>query len=208
MSVTQSPKVDMKLEVVVLPVTDVEAAKRFYGNLGWRLDADIILGKASRIVQFTPPGSSCAIQFGTGLTSAAPGSVQSLYLVVSDIAAAHAQLSARGVKVSEIFHRDGADAHLKGVHPQRLSYASFASFADPGGNSWLLQEITARIPGREDPGTARFSSTADLAAALRRAEAAHGQHEKLTGRIDPDWPDWYAKYLIGEQDGITQEAAR
>jgi len=191
---------DMKLEVVVIPVSDVERAKRFYGGLDWRLDADIARG-AFRVVQFTPPGSSCSIQFGTGLTSSPAGSSQSVYLVVSDIEAARSELIARGIEVSEVFHRGGPKGHLNGPDPERRSYASFVSFADPDGNGWLVQEVTARLPGRVSADVTKFTSPSELAGALRRAEAAHGEHEKRTGVRDANWPDWYAKYIVQEQTG-------
>jgi len=195
------PRVDMKLEVVVIPVADADRAKRFYGGLGWRLDADFAAGDAFRVVQFTPPGSPCSIHFGKSVTTAPPGSAQRLYLIVSDIEAARASLVARGADVSPIVHRTGpGEANLPGPHPQRQSYASFASFSDPDGNTWLLQEVTQRLPGRVD-GETTFGSSTDLAAALRRAAAAHGEHEKRTGQRDENWPDWYAEYLVGEQTG-------
>lgn len=201
-SATSEPsKLDMKLEVAVIPVSDVDRAKRFYGGLGWRLDADFAKGDAFRVVQFTPPGSPGSIHFGKGVSSAAPGSAR-LYLVVSDIVAARAELVAHGAEVSEIAHRNApGEANLSGPHPQRQSYASFASFNDPDGNSWLLQEVTQRLPGRVDAGQTTFVSSADLAAALRRAEAAHGEHEKRTGQHDDNWPDWYADYMVREQAG-------
>jgi catechol 2,3-dioxygenase-like lactoylglutathione lyase family enzyme len=192
---------DMKLEVVVIPVSDVDRAKRFYGNLGWRLDADFVKGDAFRGVQFTPPGSSCSIHFGMGITSAKPGSAHGLYLVVSDIEAARADLVARGVDVSEVFHRHVGEAPRSGLDPARSSYASYATFRDPDGNEWLLQEVTARLPGRVDPDDTTFTSSTELAAALRRAEAAHGEHEKRIGKRDADWPSWYAEYIVREQAG-------
>jgi catechol 2,3-dioxygenase-like lactoylglutathione lyase family enzyme len=191
---------DMKLEVVVVPVSDIERAKRFYGALGWRLDADIARG-AFRVVQFTPPGSSCSIQFGAGLTSSAAGCTQSVYLVVSDIEAARASLIAHDVEVSEVFHRGGPTGRLSGPDPERRSYASFVAFADPDGNSWLAQEVTARLPGRVSAAVTQFTSPTELASALRRAEAAHGEHEKRTGQRDANWADWYAKYIVQEQAG-------
>jgi catechol 2,3-dioxygenase-like lactoylglutathione lyase family enzyme len=197
----RAQRVDMKLEVVVIPVADVDRAKRFYGNLGWRLDADLAMSDQFRIVQFTPPGSPCSIQFGRGVTSAAPGSAKGIYLVVSDIEAARAELVDRGVEVSELFHRGGKEGRLSGPDPQRRSYASFASFSDPDGNGWLFQEVTARLPGRVDADDTTFTSPTELAGALRRAEAAHGEHEKRTGRRDADWPDWYAEYIVREQAG-------
>jgi catechol 2,3-dioxygenase-like lactoylglutathione lyase family enzyme len=194
--------VDMKLEVVVIPVSDVERAKKFYGSLGWRLDADFVVGDAFRVVQFTPPGSGCSIHFGTGVTSAAPGSAQGLWLIVSDIEAAHAELVDRGVDVSEVFHRAGpGKPPISGRDPERRSYFSHASFSDPDGNGWLLQEVTARLPGRVDADDTTFTSSTELAAALRRAEAAHGEHEKRTGQRDANWPDWYAAYMVAEQAG-------
>ena len=198
--------VDQNLEVVVLPVADADRAKEFYGRLGWRLDADVA-ADGFRLVQFTPPGSGCSIQFGVNLTSATPGSVQNLYLVVSDIDAAHEQLSARGVEVSEVFH-EGAkgarfhdDGRVAGPSTGHSSYGSFATFRDPDGNGWLFQEVTKRLPGRVDPATTTFASANDLADALRRASAAHGEHEKRIGAADPNWPDWYADYMVRERAG-------
>jgi catechol 2,3-dioxygenase-like lactoylglutathione lyase family enzyme len=192
----------MKLEVVVIPVSDVERAKRFYSNLGWRLDADFIVGDTFRGVQFTPPGSPCSIHFGKGITSAAPGSARGLYLVVSDIEAARAELVGRGADVGEIFHLAGPGTPpLSGRDPERHSYASHATFSDPDGNTWLLQEVTARLPGRVDADQTTFTSSTELAATLRRAAAAHGEHEKRTGKPDADWPDWYAEYIVREQAG-------
>ena len=198
--------VDMKLEVVVIPVSDVDRAKEFYGSLGWRLDADVAAGDEFRIVQFNPPGSGCSIQFGINVTSASPGSAQNLYLVVSDIEAARAELVARGVEVSEMFHegaggaRFGTKGRLSGRAPDHQTYGSFATFSDPDGNGWLLQEITTRLPGRVDAETA-FASASELASALRRAEAAHGEHEKRTGQRDENWPEWYAAYMVAEHAG-------
>jgi catechol 2,3-dioxygenase-like lactoylglutathione lyase family enzyme len=199
-------KIDMKLEAVVIPVADVERAKKFYGSLGWRLDADFAFDNGFRILQLTPPGSACSVQFGTKVTSAAPGSAQGLYLIVSDVEAARAELAARGVEVSEVFHAGtpgaqfGKDGRVSGPAPDHATYGSFATFSDPDGNGWLLQEVTARLPGRIDAETA-FASPADLASALRRAEAAHGEHEKRTGQRDADWPRWYAGYMVAEQAG-------
>jgi catechol 2,3-dioxygenase-like lactoylglutathione lyase family enzyme len=192
---------DMRLEVVVVPVSDVDRAKRFYGDLGWRLDADFVVGDAFRVVQFTPPGSPCSIHFGTGITSAVPGSVRGLYLVVSDIEAAHAELAARGVDVSGVFHHWVGEAPSSGRDPTRRSYASYATFSDPDGNDWLLQEVTTRLPGRMEPDATSFASARDLASAMRRASAAHGEHEKRIGAADPDWPAWYAAYMVAEQAG-------
>jgi catechol 2,3-dioxygenase-like lactoylglutathione lyase family enzyme len=194
--------VDLKLEVVVIPVSDVDRAKSFYSKLGWRLDADFVVGDAFRVVQFTPPGSSASIHFGKGVTSAVPGSARGLYLVVSDIEAARAELVARGADVSEVFHRAGpGQPPVSGPHPQRGSYASFATFSDPDGNEWLLQEVTTRFPGRIDSNATSFASAPDLAGAMRRASAAHGEHEKRTGQPDANWPDWYAEYMVAEQAG-------
>jgi len=193
---------DMKLEVVVIPVSDVDRTKRFYDGLGWRLDADIVVGKEFRLVQYTPPGSSCSIHFGKGLTSAAPGSAQGTYLIVSDIEVSRAELVNRGINVTEVFHKGALpDSRLSGPDPARRSYASYASFSDPDGNGWLLQEVTARLPGRMDARDATFTSSSELAAALRRAEIAHGEHEKRTGQRNANWPDWYAEYIISEQTG-------
>ena len=196
-----SQKLDMKLEVIVIPVTNVDRAKQFYGDLGWRIDADIVVGDF-HAVQFTPPGSPCSIHFGTGITTAAPGSATGMYLVVSDVVAARAELLAHDVDVSEIFHRTGPGTPaVPGVHPQRGSYFSYASFSDPDGNSWLLQEVTSRFPGRVSSDDTTFTSSSELAAALRRAEAAHIQHEKRTGERDANWPEWYAEYLVNESGG-------
>jgi catechol 2,3-dioxygenase-like lactoylglutathione lyase family enzyme len=201
----------MKLEVVVIPVSDVERAKRFYGGLGWRLDADFAFDDGFRVIQFTPPGSGASIIFGTNVTAAAPGSARGLYLVVSDIEAARNELLGRDVKVSEPFHGDvvhaGSDepylfgsVRINGPDPERRSYSSLASFSDPDGNGWLLQEVTTRLPGRVEA-HATFNSPAELAAALRRAAAAHGEHEKRTGGHDAAWFDWYADYIVREQAG-------
>jgi catechol 2,3-dioxygenase-like lactoylglutathione lyase family enzyme len=200
---------DLRLEVVVIPVADVDQAKGFYQRLGWRLDADFPFDNGFRVVQFTPPGSGTSVQFGTKMTSAAPGSAQGLYLVVSDIVAARAQLAARGAEVSEVFHpgapgaqfASDASGHVGGRAPDGASYGSFATFADPDGNRWLLQEVTRRLPGRVDAAVTAYASVADLAAAMRRAAAAHGEHEKRTGQADANWPDWYAAYMVAEQAG-------
>jgi catechol 2,3-dioxygenase-like lactoylglutathione lyase family enzyme len=204
---------DMKFEIVVIPVSDVDRAKEFYGRLGWRLDADYDSGKDFRVIQFTPPGSACSIIFGKNVTAAAPGSTQGLYLIVSDIDAARAELLGLGVKISEVFHDAGGvyagpdEPYLfgrlraNGRDPERRSYRSFASFHDPDGNGWLFQEITSRLPGRIDPATTTFASANDLASALRRAEAAHGEHEKRIGKRDENWPAWYAEYMVAEQAG-------
>ncbi len=197
----QNAMPDMKLEVVVIPVSDVDRAKRFYDGLGWRLDADFNFSDAFHVVQFTPPGSDCSVHFGTGLTDAAPGSARGLFLVVSDIVATHDALVARGVAVSEVFHRGVGEPAQPGPDPERRSYFSYATFRDPDGNEWLLQEVTARLPGRVDGSDTTFTSAAELARALRRAEAAHGQYEKQLGRRDDAWADWYAGYLVREQTG-------
>jgi len=206
----KTKNVDLKLEAVVIPVSNIDRAKTFYGSLGWRLDADFSFDNGFRVIQFTPPGSGCSIQFGTNMTSAEPGSAQNLYLIVSDIDAAHNDLVARGVKVSEVFHpampgdqfhSNGTGSHVSGPAPNHTSYGSFATFSDADGNSWLLQEITARLPGRLDVSETSFASTVDLANALRRAEAAHGVHEKQLGKRDENWPDWYAEYMVAEHAG-------
>ena len=201
---TSVGKVDLKLEVVTIPVSDVDRSKKFYEGLGWRLDADFTTGD-DHVVQVTPPGSQCSVHFGTNLTSAAPGSAQML-LVVSDIQTAHDELRGRGVKVSEVFHYAGfnrldPNARLSGPAPNRSSYGSWVSFSDPDGNLWLLQEITTRLPGRIDSNVTTFASAADLAGAMRRASVAHGEHEQRIGAADPDWPDWYASYMVAEQAG-------
>ncbi|GLS20318.1 glyoxalase [Labrys miyagiensis] len=200
---TISKTLDMKLEVVVIPVSNVDRAKAFYGGLGWRLDADFVVGDTFRVVQFTPPGSPSSIHFGTGLTTAAPGSARGLYLVVSDIEAVRADLVGHGAGVSEVFHRAGpGQPAITGRDPERRSYVSYATFSDPDGNGWLLQEVTERLPGRVDPDKTTFTSSTDLAAALRRAADAHGEHEKRDGgRHDENWPDWYAAYMVAEQAG-------
>ncbi|MEO8049039.1 MAG: VOC family protein [Acidobacteriota bacterium] len=203
-------RADMKIEVVVIPVSDVNRAKEFYGKLGWRLDADFAFDNGVRVVQFTPPGSACSAQFGTNVTSATPGSAQGLYLIVSGIEAARAEFVARGVEVSEVFHPgapgaqfqpEGASGRISGPAPDHASYRSFASFSDPDGNRWLFQEVTTRFPGRIDRADTAFASVNDLASALRRAEAAHGEHEKRTGERDANWPGWYAEYIVREQAG-------
>ena len=206
-------KVDMKFEIVVIPVSDVDRAKEFYSRLGWRLDADFDNGEDFRVVQFTPPGSGCSVIFGKNVTGAAPGSAHGLYLIVSDIEAACESLLRRGVKIGKVFH-GGADVYsgpdepylfgrirVDGPDPEHHSYRSFASFNDPDGNGWLFQEITERLPGRIDSTATTFASASDLASAFRRAEAAHGEHEKRLGHRDEDWQDWYAAYMIAEQSG-------
>jgi predicted enzyme related to lactoylglutathione lyase len=202
---------DTPIEVLVVPVSDVDRAKEFYARLGWRLDADRS-GDGFRLVQFTPHGSGCSVQFGTNLTTAPPGSAQGLMLTVSDIQAAREELASRGVQVSEVFHcatgtvcrfrdGDGVFERVSGPAPDRTSYGSFAAISDPDGNGWLLQEVTVRLPGRVDPGPTSFSSASDLASAMTRASAAHGEHEKRIGHADADWPDWYARYMVAEQAG-------
>jgi len=213
MSDTNTRGIGMKLEIVVIPVSDVDRAKAFYAGLGWREDADFASGEDFRVIQFTPPGSGCSVIFGRNVTPAAPGSAQGLYLIVPDLEAARADLIARGVAVGAAFH-GSADTYtgpdepylfgrirLPGPDPAHGSYRSFASFSDPDGNGWLFQEITNRLPGRVEGGTG-FGSAADLAAALRRAGAAHGEHEKRNGgQYDDNWPDWYADYMVREQAG-------
>jgi catechol 2,3-dioxygenase-like lactoylglutathione lyase family enzyme len=204
---------DMKFEIVVIPVSDIDRAKAFYGEeLGWRLDADYDNGRDFRVIQFTPPGSGCSVIFGRNVTAAAPGSAQGLYLIVSDLAAARAVLAARGIQVSQIFHSPGdtysgpdepylfGRIRAAGPDPENRSYRSFASFRDPDGNGWLLQQITSRLPGRVTGGTA-YASAADLTSSLKRAAAAHGRHEAKLGKPDPNWPEWYAEYMVREQSG-------
>jgi catechol 2,3-dioxygenase-like lactoylglutathione lyase family enzyme len=213
MSSTQVRGADFKLEIVIIPVSDFDRAKRFYSSLGWRLDAEFAKGDEFRIIQFTPPGSGCSIIFGKNVTAATPGSAQGLYLIVSNIEAARDELLGRGIKVSEVFH-DAGDVHtgpdepylfgrvrVSGPDPEHRTYRSFASFNDPDGNGWLLQEVTARLPGRADADVTTFTSSTELAGALRRAEAAHGEYEKRIGKRDADWPSWYAEYMIREQAG-------
>lgn len=207
-----SRTVDMKLEIVVIPVSDVDRAKEFYAGLGWRLDADFA-SNDFRVIQFTPPGSGCSIIFGKNVTAASPGSAQGLYLIVSDIEAAREELRGRGVDVSDVFHPAGdvytgpdepylfGRTRVGGPDPARGSYRSFASFSDPDGNGWLFQELTARLPGRVDVNETTFTSSTELAGALRRAETAHGEFEKGLGHRDEDWPNWYAEYMVQEQSG-------
>src|SRR5262245_12507249 len=208
-------KIDMKFEIVVIPVSDIDRAKEFYGRkLGWRLDADYDNGKDFRVIQFTPPGSGCSVIFGKDVTAAAPGSSQGLYLIVSDIEAARKELLGRGIQISEVFHDAGGvyagtdepylfgRLRINGPDPDHRSYRSFASFHDPDGNGWLFQEITTRLAGRIDSAATTFASANDLASAFRRAEAAHGQHEKrMGGQRDENWPEWYAAYMVAEQSG-------
>jgi catechol 2,3-dioxygenase-like lactoylglutathione lyase family enzyme len=209
---TTVAKVAHKLEVLVIPVSDVDRAKEFYASLGWRLDADYDNGKDFRVIQFTPTGSGCSVIFGKNVTAAAPGSAQGLYLIVSEVAAARDELLGRGIKVTEVFHDAGGvyagpdepylfgRLRVSGPDPDHRSYRSFASFHDPDGNGWLFQEITTRLPGRVTADTT-YPSASELSQALRRAAAAHGQHEARIGQADPNWPDWYAEYMVREQSG-------
>ncbi len=201
---------DLKFEAVVIPVSDVDRAKEFYTKLGWRFDVDFRFDNGFRVVQLTPPGSDCSVQFGTKITSAEPGSAQGLYLIVSDIEAARAELAARGAAITEVFHDDapgaqfrliGARGRLSGPAPDHESYRSYATFNDPDGNTWVLQEVTTRMAGHMNSAATTFASASDLASALRRAEAGHGKHEKRAGIHDANWPDWYAAYMVAEQAG-------
>jgi len=206
--VPKAGAVDMKFEVVVIPVSDVTRAADFYNKLGWRVDADVMLG-ARRVLQFTPPGSPASILFGDRLTPSAPGTAQYLHLVVSDIEAAARELAGKGVATSGVFHdaagggnRFDPDQRASGPDPARRSYCSFLTFEDPDGNGWILQEITNRFPGRMDPNTTAFASVPDLAGAMWRAAVAHGEHEKRNGGVhDENWPAWYADYMVAEQAG-------
>jgi len=193
MGLRENP-IDMKVEVVIIPVADVDRAREFYQGIGWRLDVT-----PPFVVQLTPPGSWCSVQFGATLTTAAPGSAGN-YLVVADVVATRDALAAAGVEVSDYFHL-GPDGPIPGLDPERRSYFSRVTFSDPDGNTWLVQEITTRLPGRVDPGVTSFSSAHDLADAMRRASVAHGEHEKRTGQADADWPQWYARYMVAEQSG-------
>jgi len=205
-----TPVVDLKLEVVVIPVSDVDRSKRFYQGLGWRLDADFAFDNGFRVVQFTPPGSGCSVQFGTNMTSAAPGSAQGLYLVVSEIEAAREELVARGAEISEVFHpgtpgaqfqRAGTSGRVRGPAADHASYSSFATFSDPDGNSWLLQDIKTRLPGR---GLSNLD-VAMLTAFLREAEVRHGAYEPTAPKHH--WSEWYAAYIVARQQGRTEEQA-
>ncbi len=208
-------KVDMKLEVQIIPVSDVDRSKEFYERLGWRLDDDVAPMDGLRIVQFTPPGSGASVTFGLGLTTAAPGSAEG-GLIVSDIEAAHDELVGRGIDVSDIWHGPPfpVEARMPGVDPERTSYRSFFYFTDPDSSTWLVQEVTTRLPGRMNATETGYVSAADLESALRRAEAAHREHEKRTGRShlfhrsdqDEDWPAWYAAYMAAEQAGTDPPA--
>jgi len=201
--------VDMKFEVVVIPVVDVDRSKEFYTKLGWRLDADFLFDNGFRVVQFTPPGSGCSVQFGMEMTSAPPGSARGLYLIVSDVAVARRDLVARGVEVSEVFHPrtpgaqfqiDGS-GRIRGPAPEHATYNSFATFRDPDGNGWLLQEVTTRLPGRG------FSNldVATLIQVLQEAEKHHGEYEPNAPKHH--WSGWYATYIVARQDGRTPEEA-
>jgi catechol 2,3-dioxygenase-like lactoylglutathione lyase family enzyme len=209
---TTDAKTDMKLEVVIIPVADVDRARNFYTRIGWRLDGDFAGDDGSRALQFNPPGSGCSIQFGANITDAAPGTAQGLHLIVSDIDAARANLLARGVEVTPVYHCDSGyfcryptqqakTGRIDGAAPDHGTYGSFASFSDPDGNGWVLQEVTTRFPGRVDPSETSFSSANDLASALRRAAAAHHEHEARTGEKNRNWPDWYSAYMVAEHAG-------
>jgi catechol 2,3-dioxygenase-like lactoylglutathione lyase family enzyme len=207
-------KGDMKLEIVVLSVTNVDRAKKFYANLGWRQDADISKGDDFRVVQLTPPGSQCAIIFGKGITAAKPGSTQDLTLAVSDVAAARTDLMNHGVAVSEVFHDEGGVFHhagkkgrVSGPDPQGRSYSSWVSFSDPDGNGWMVQEIKKRLPGRVDQLTseqinADVSSMTDL---LKETEQHHGKYEASAPKHN--WADWYAAYIVARQNGKSPDDA-
>jgi catechol 2,3-dioxygenase-like lactoylglutathione lyase family enzyme len=201
---------DLKFEAVVIPVSDVDRAKDFYTNLGWRLDVDFRFDNGFRVVQLTPPGSDCSVQFGTKITSAEPGSAQGLYLIVSDIEAARAELASRGAAITEVFHNEaqgaqfrliGASGRLSGPAPDHLSYRSYATFNDPDGNTWVLQEVTVRMAGHMKSAATTFASVNDLASSLRRAEVGHSEHQKRIGIHDANWADWYATYMVAEQAG-------
>jgi catechol 2,3-dioxygenase-like lactoylglutathione lyase family enzyme len=206
---SSAERVDMKFEVVVIPVTDVDRSKAFYTKLGWRLDADFAFDNGFRVVQFTPPGSGCSVQFGTKITTAAPGSAQGLYLIVSDVQAARQELVRRGIEVSEVFHtsRPGAQFRLdstgrvSGLAPDHRSYFSFATTNDPDGNTWLFQEITARLPGR-GLGNPDVATMTEL---LRETELHHGQYEPTAPKHH--WSGWYAAYIVARQEGKTPEEA-
>jgi len=212
-SSTSPARVNMKFEVVVIPVSDVDRAKEFYTKLGWRLDADYDSGADLRILQFTPPGSGCSVIFGKNVTAATPGSAQGLYLIVSDIETARNELIARGVNVSEVFHGSGSvysgpdepflfgRNRLSGPDEKRGSYRSFLSFNDPDGNGWLLQEVTSRLPGR---GLSNLD-VATLTELLQEAEQHHGEYEPTAPKHH--WSGWYAAYIIARQEGKTPEEA-
>jgi len=207
-STPSSTEHDFKLEVVVIPVADVDRAKRFYANLGWRLDADFAFDNGFRIVQFTPPGSACSIQFGTHVTSATPGAAQGLYLVVADIEAARDEFAARAADISEVFHpsvpgaqfQSGTSGRVSGPAPDHASYSSFATFNDPDGNRWLLQEITTRLPGR-----GLGVDVATLTELLREAEVHHGEYEPTAPKHH--WSGWYSAYIVARERGRTPDEA-
>ena len=201
-SVAGVARVDTKFEVALIPVSDVDRSKDFYTRLGWRLDDDLVMGDDFRVVQFTPPGSASSISFGKGVTTAAPGSFRG-GLIVSNIESAHKELAARGINASEVFHGSpfSPAGRISGPDPEHQSYRSYISFEDPDGNAWIVQEVTRRLPGRMDPATTTFASANDLASAMRRAAAAHGEHEKRDGQRDANWPNWYAAYIAAEQAG-------
>jgi len=210
-SVVPHPVEDLKLEAVVIPVSDVDKSKAFYSGLGWRSDADFAFDNGFRVVQFTPPGSPASVQFGSNITTAEPGSAQGLYLVVSDVQAARDEIASYGVEISEVFHPvepgaqfvpDGGSGRVEGRADQGASYGSFATFVDLDGNTWLLQEVTNRLPGRIDRAATSFASEHDLAQALIRVATAHGEHEARNGgEYDEQWPVWYAAYMVAEQSG-------
>src|ERR1700722_6029711 len=195
-------RVDMKFEVAIVPVSDVDRAKEFYTKLGWRLDDEVVMGDDFRVVQFTPPGSASSISFGKGVTDTAPGSFRG-GLIVSDIEAAHKQIVSKGIKATEVFHGSpfSPAGRISGPDPERQSYRSYVAFQDPDGNAWIVQEVTRRAPGRIDPAATSFTSANDLASAIRRASVAHDEHEKSNGQRDAKWPDWYAAYMAAEQAG-------
>ena len=201
-SVAGVARVDTNFEVALIPVSDVDRSKDFYTRLGWRLDDDLVMGDDFRVVQFTPPGSASSISFGKGVTTAAPGSFRG-GLIVSNIESAHKELAARGINASEVFHGSpfSPAGRISGPDPEHQSYRSYISFEDPDGNAWIVQEVTRRLPGRMDPATMTFASANDLASAMRRAAAAHGDHKKSNGQRDANWPDWYAAYMAAEQAG-------
>jgi catechol 2,3-dioxygenase-like lactoylglutathione lyase family enzyme len=201
---------DLKLEAVVIPVADPDRAKAFYEGLGWRLDADFAFDNGFRVVQFTPPGSGASVQFGSNITAAAPGSAKGLYLIVSDIQEARTEIASHGVDISDVFHPGAPGAQfgqheadrVDGPADKHESYGSFATFSDPDGNEWLLQEVTQRFPDRVNAAGTRYASVADLSHAMRRASVAHGEHEaREGGEYDVNWPDWYAAYMVAEQAG-------
>ena len=208
-SAASAERVDMKFEVVVIPVADADRSKEFYAKLGWRLDADFPFNNGFRVVQFTPPGSGCSVQFGTKMTSAEPGSAQGLYLIVSDVAAARKHLVARGIEVSEVFHAGTPGAQfqtddsgrISGPAPEHATYNSFATFRDPDGNGWLFQEITTRLPGR---GLSSLD-VATLTELLQEAEKHHSEYEPTAPKHE--WSRWYAAYIVARQDGKPPEEA-